>query len=84
MAEWRPISSYPRAPDASTGSQWGPEAIVMLLPCKHYPLGSTTYVAHLEADMWLSRDADDPECWGELHCEPSQWTPLPMHEPIDG
>lgn len=71
------IASYPRDLDAATGCYWGPEAVLLVPPCKHYRHGPTIYVGHLEADMWLSRDSDEPDAWAVLHCPPIRWMPLP-------
>jgi hypothetical protein len=70
---WQPMDAYPLDPDRSTGCNWGPEVLV-LMATDHGPV---RLVAHLEADMWLARAAEDHVSWSELERAPSYWCPLP-------
>lgn len=82
MGEWLPIKTYPREPvqygaEAVDTCEWGPEALLLMPPCDVYPHEAVAVVGHLEADMWLSRDAGDPCAWGSLAVAPTHWMPLP-------
>ena len=70
---WQPIGTYPRELDEPTECWWGP-SVVILVNTKYGPV---PYVAHLDADVWLVRDAEDPDSWGDLFAPPTHWMPLP-------
>lgn len=85
---WLPISTYPRDPEPAgprddASDDWGPEVLLLMPPCGEYPHGSVAVTGHLEAGMWLSRDAAEPACWGDLAVEPIAWCPLPVASGID-
>lgn len=82
MAEWELIETYPV--EMVIGDGWGPEVVVKVpnrrshiilngVPQPEFDVGETHYVAHLEADMWLVRDATDPISWSELPVAPTHW-----------
>lgn len=73
MAEWQPIKTYPAKPDAATGCKWGPEVLVLCAT----PYGPTKFLAHLEANEWLCRAADDACSWGALKYPPAYWFQVP-------
>ncbi len=77
MSKWQPIEAMPRDHDGCADTYWGPEVVLLVPACKHFHCGPTIYVGHLEADMWLVRNIDNPGSWGELHCAPTHWLPLP-------
>ena len=82
-AGWRPIATYPREYLAQEDVYWGPDVIVLVPPTEAFPHHPTPYVAHLEADMWLARDATDPTFWSDLHASPTHWMPLLPFRPQD-
>lgn len=91
MSEWQPIETYPRDTDTATGCAWGPTVVALLPPPPEEMRVITVrgvpqppfpddrpkmFVAHLEADMWLTNDGD-PYSWTGLYAEPTHWMPLP-------
>ncbi len=67
---WHPISEYPRDHNKGADTYWGPTVLVRVADSKAYPYGPTHFIAHLEAGMWLTRDAFDPVAWSDLHAAP--------------
>ena len=70
--QWQSMETYPREL-VSPGCYWGPEVLV-LMPTDYGPV---RHVAHLEADMWLVRAAEDSVAWSELERQPTHWCQLP-------
>jgi hypothetical protein len=74
---WQPMSEYPRDHDSGPDTYWGPSVLVRLPPSKEWPHGRTHYVAHLEADTWLTRSGSNPGAWDELHALPQEFMFIP-------
>lgn len=90
-AEWQPIATYPSVPDATFEEDppmWGPEVMLLLpksmthtvsdgKPNPEFEIGPFVLVGHLEASMWLFRDAVDLIAWAESNDAPTLWCPIP-------
>lgn len=87
---WQPIETYPFElvpKDDPDGDKWGPEVLVLTRETKthiiihvvaqpEFTVPPQRIIARLEADMWLSRRADDLISVDELEHAPTHWMPI--------
>ncbi len=76
VTTWRPMSEYPRDHLAAEETHWGPTVLVRVPLSDSWSHGPTYFEAHLEADLWMVRDASDPRCWSDLYELPDVWMPI--------